>query len=145
MAKTVYKVWKWVTPEEWEDGITEEECCTLHSYDDEFITLKRVRELIGDDCRMAQNLPGTEYTMWVDEEGKLKHGFDKQGNPHATQEWQDSAAHHMGWEWLHAHYGGFIWDHDLATGNVVQIIKGKWEHEEEGYIEAAIAYKEEEK
>ena len=130
MAKTVYKVWKWVTPEEWEDGITEEECCTLHSYDDEFITLKRVRELIGDDCRMAQNLPGTEYTMWVDEESKL-YDFEKQiGNPGGTQEWQDSAAHHMGWEWLRMNYGGFIWHHDFAVGPVVQILDGDWEEED---------------
>ena len=79
--------------------------------------------------------------MWCDEESKLRSGWQDRGNPYATQEWQDSAAYHMGWEWLHANYGGFIWDHDIATGKVVQIVQGQWE--EEGRIENSMAIMEE--
>ena len=92
--KTIYKLIKHCKPDY--EG-EHEDLISLHEFDDDFITLSRVRELIGENCRIAQNLPGTEFTMWVDEEGKLKPGNETKGNPVGTQEWQDSAAHHMGW------------------------------------------------
>ena len=126
MNKQIYKVWNPTPPDEdFEDNYE------IHEFNDEFVNLKRIKELIGNDCRLAQGLPGTDYTMWCDEESKLKQAYENQGNPGATQEWQDAAAHYMGWQWLHDHYGGFIWNHDFAVGKVVQVIEGKWEDDEE--------------
>ncbi len=130
--KTKYKVWLPTKPgEDFEDRFE------IRTFDDKYITLERIKDLINEHylpekkkCRLVQGLPGTEYTMWVDEESKL-YDFEKQiGNPGGTQEWQDSAAHHMGWEWLRMNYGGFIWNHDFAVGPVVQILDGDWEEED---------------
>ena len=125
--KQVYKVWMDV-PHDFDPDI-QDIPVELHEFNDDFINLERVRELIGDNCRIAQNLPGTEYTMWVCEESKLKEGMENRGNPFGTQAWQDSAAHHMGWEWLTAHYGGFVWNHDLIIGKAIEILNGQWEDE----------------
>jgi len=138
---TKYKVWLPTKPgEDFEDRFEIE---TFE--DDEFITLERVRELMNkhqeSKCRIAQGLPGTEYTMWCDEESKMRENWKEKGNPGATQEWQDSAAHHMGWDWLSMNYGGFIWNHDFAVGPVVQILHGHWE-EDEGVIRDGICFKE---
>ena len=141
MAKTIYKLIEWIKPEDKEkinEGEmnffeAEDKYVKIIEVDDEHISLKKIRELIGNDCRMTDRLPGTGETIWVDDEGILK---DEEGimlNPIATQEWQDSASYHMGWEWLNNHYGGFVWYHSVAVGNAVQIVQGVWDIDDEDY------------
>ena len=138
MATQIYKVWADCPPDFIEQGGNEEQLVELHEFNDDFINLERVKELIGDNCKIAQPLPGTEYTMWCDEESKLKHDCSQRGNPFGTQAWQDSAAGNSGWDWLYQHYGGFIWDHDLAVGKVVQIMEGEFE-DDDMYISNGVA------
>tara|TARA_R100000008_G_scaffold1947_1_gene1591 strand:- start:3000 stop:3356 length:357 start_codon:yes stop_codon:yes gene_type:complete len=118
MASQKYKVWY------------SDDTSKIFEFNDDYVNLKRIRELIGERCRIAQGLPGTEYNMWCDEECKLYNDWQENINMEATQQWQDSAAHHMGWEWLMDHYGGFIWNMDVAVGTIVEVLEGDWEDDE---------------
>ena len=111
----IYRIWN-------TDGTA-----TLYSIDTNEVKLSDMYPLISNDCRIVQNLPGTDYKMWIDEESKMKGDWQENINREATQRWQDVVAETEGWDWLYDHYGGFIFNHDCVVGKAVEIIKGEIE------------------
>ena len=84
----------------------------MHSYDEE-PTFKHLYEII--DCNLVQGLPGTDFSMFVDEEGKLK-GQDVNFN--GTMRWQEVMAEEFEWQY----YNGDLTLYDCANGITVELI-----------------------
>ena len=109
----IYRIWN-------TDGTA-----TLYSIDTDEVKLSDMYPLLGENCRLAQSLPGTNYKMWVDEESKMSNEWQENINYEATQRWQDVAAETQGWQWLYDNYNGFVHNYDCVAYKAIEIIKGE--------------------